>query len=496
MIELQQFMNFADLTSTTKVVLVLMLYIGPFFFIPAMLQRAGGMLASITGAMNNRSKGIFDRARNWRANKRKQLKEDAQMGNRFGNNPLARKLRANDLAYYTSNFSARNAGIGISPKSWDPRSMKKNLDATVGSTQTLENAKKLLQTQEGQAAFADEAVSMAAVGWKSDADVRAKLEAYSREKFKAAWDKNPANANKNDEEFEKAQAAFTAKDVDLNFALLKRARRMAGDKVFDAAAVVSAAGTSSGHSFEYREVAKGKYEKVETKGLGEGEDATKENATKTMVSNINQVAGNDDMLRARLINEARGAASKAGRTDLSGGSFGTTVNIANSMQHGTLSGEDASKALLQNVFDGTHVQTAAYGKKDGLRLFIAGIEAEINAPGASEEQVAKGLAKLAALHDMSSTATADNAAQIAKALSKTLGNTGESIQASIEKRMRNPKDFPAFYELRRDIAPGHGHFTGETTTTTTAAEQDAARKGTPTGPGDVGTVPTTPGGPK
>jgi hypothetical protein len=76
-----------------KLTLILVLYIGPFFFIPALMQRAGGMFSTLTGVMNDRSKGLFDRNRKWRGDQRKATWDRAKEGNRFtGNNRVSRTL--------------------------------------------------------------------------------------------------------------------------------------------------------------------------------------------------------------------------------------------------------------------------------------------------------------------------------------------------------------------------------------------------------------------
>lgn len=469
----------AALDSITQFCLMILFYVGPFFFIPMLMQRAGGMFSALSGAVNDKSKGLFDRNRNWRGNKRKQLNERAKAGKRFaGDGKFADAM--NKASLYGSNFSGENAGLGINPRTWSPKRIASNMRANVGGTQTLENAKKFMQSAEGQAALADEAVSAAAVKWTSDVEVHAKLEAYAKEKFEKAWSSNPLNANKNKAERETAEKAYVKDDADRNFALLKRARRTVGGEAFDVAAVISAAGTSSGHSFEYRKDATGTWQKVDTAGLGKDDDPSKGNSITQMIKSINEVTGGDDMLRARVISEARGAGSKAGRSELGGGSFGTTVGIATSMASGGLSQEQASQALLTNFVDGTHGQTAVYGKKGGLELYVKGTKQAVERT-TNEDAVDAGLAKLASTLDMAAQATGDNAGIIAKTLRDSFEKEGTTIQGAIEKRYRNPKKAPQFNAIRRDLAPGHPHFTGENDgRELTPAELEAASRGTPT----------------
>jgi len=58
-------------------------YIGPFFAIILVFQSLSGAVGNLIGRVNDRGKGAFDRMRNYRGNKRKQLFQDAQAGKRF-----------------------------------------------------------------------------------------------------------------------------------------------------------------------------------------------------------------------------------------------------------------------------------------------------------------------------------------------------------------------------------------------------------------------------
>lgn len=57
----------AEATQTNngfiEVTIPMIAYVSPFFFIPTLFKAAGGIFSNITGMVNNRGKGIFDRAR-------------------------------------------------------------------------------------------------------------------------------------------------------------------------------------------------------------------------------------------------------------------------------------------------------------------------------------------------------------------------------------------------------------------------------------------------
>jgi hypothetical protein len=64
----------------------LIAYVGPYFFIPAAFKFAGGVFATIAGVANDRHRGVFDRQRKYRAEKRKEIRHHAGMGHRFNPN--------------------------------------------------------------------------------------------------------------------------------------------------------------------------------------------------------------------------------------------------------------------------------------------------------------------------------------------------------------------------------------------------------------------------
>lgn len=57
-------------------------YFGPYFLIPSMFKFAGGAFATISGMANNRSKGLFDRNKKYRANKMSQNWKDTKAGDK------------------------------------------------------------------------------------------------------------------------------------------------------------------------------------------------------------------------------------------------------------------------------------------------------------------------------------------------------------------------------------------------------------------------------
>lgn len=66
-----------------KSIMIILAYIAPFIFIPAVFRAAGGVFGQLTGMVNDRSRGFFDRQRKFRAGERERMKEQKLAGNRF-----------------------------------------------------------------------------------------------------------------------------------------------------------------------------------------------------------------------------------------------------------------------------------------------------------------------------------------------------------------------------------------------------------------------------
>lgn len=93
----------SGINGPVGVVVVILAFFGPFFLIPKTAQVAGSAFANIAGIANNRSKGAFDRLKNYRGNKASENWAKTKAGTRFNNNSL------NAL---TSRATSRNLGFG------------------------------------------------------------------------------------------------------------------------------------------------------------------------------------------------------------------------------------------------------------------------------------------------------------------------------------------------------------------------------------------------
>lgn len=70
-------------TNTLTSILAFIAYFGPYFALPYAFKLAGGAVAQIGGVVNDRSRGAFDRMKNYRGRKMKENSEAMKHGNRF-----------------------------------------------------------------------------------------------------------------------------------------------------------------------------------------------------------------------------------------------------------------------------------------------------------------------------------------------------------------------------------------------------------------------------
>jgi hypothetical protein len=92
--------------QTVNQIIAVIAYFAPYFLISMAFRLAGGFIATVGGVVNDRSRGAFDRLKNFRGNKVNENMSKMAAGRRFQNsNPLAR------------GFNAASGGIGTYAKS-------------------------------------------------------------------------------------------------------------------------------------------------------------------------------------------------------------------------------------------------------------------------------------------------------------------------------------------------------------------------------------------
>lgn len=130
--------------------IIVICYFGPFFLIPALLKLSGAAFATITGAVNNRSKGAFDRLRNVRANEAKKNKARFLAGSRYSErNALGR--RVNRIGQGVGVGARGRFGLGQTGREAVDLSMQAKADEALKNDPMLQ---KLAFNDDGNAVLA------------------------------------------------------------------------------------------------------------------------------------------------------------------------------------------------------------------------------------------------------------------------------------------------------------------------------------------------------
>lgn len=156
-------------SSVFATVLKLTAYIGPYLFIPAMFKFAGGIFATVSGMANDRSKGLFDRQRKYRARKYGEAGQKATAGNYF--NPNGR-------------LAGLNRGIqtaALAPKAGlDPRHMRSRLNSHRGVLAGTEVGELLEKNQDIGAVKNDDHLAEAVQHANGRAEIESMLRSTGR----------------------------------------------------------------------------------------------------------------------------------------------------------------------------------------------------------------------------------------------------------------------------------------------------------------------------
>jgi hypothetical protein len=137
-------------------------YFAPYFLISLAFRMAGGFMATIGGFANDKSRGAFDRLKNFRGNKLKENMHDMGTGHRFqDNNPFAR------------NFNKVTGGVGTFGKSNSKWGMLTNKDVrrNVFAQQRSLNAMEYAGTNRAKVASENDPL-LRAQTYMNEADAR------------------------------------------------------------------------------------------------------------------------------------------------------------------------------------------------------------------------------------------------------------------------------------------------------------------------------------
>lgn len=329
-------------------------YILPYALIPLTFRFAGGMFANVAGMVNDRNKGLFDRAKNKRGEKWARTKD----GNFFRN--------ASDKKWDPRNKvnSAFERGTNISRAGINPRRWKKNQDTALagaafnqamealdkshevglikGNEDYLEAGKTGRYQYANYSRDADGNYLDAAgnnLGRGAEARSRAHITGYS-------WDTNSGTDGDMRKFLERR--GYEGSDVDEGVKLVKDAKKGMSQQAYNMMAAVGTAGTSTGYA----------------NGIGD------------LYHAINEASGGNRAVATNMLAATRGLAERSQRSDLVASGFNESrmaMNAQHNLEEQVSGVGGAASQQLNNILANTSDQMdeVTLNKKDPRSLIGA-----------------------------------------------------------------------------------------------------------------------------
>lgn len=377
------------------------IFIVPYFMLPIAFKMAGGLVGNIFGMVNDRSKGLFDRMRNWRANGRKQKTADLMAGNRFKGNTRV----GNFINRRGENINAVRTGqVGLNPAKWGSQLQ------SASSRQALTEAEEALQKNPHML------------------------------RLKANDDFLQAGLHFNDAQAQRQyllNAGYSERQANEAVASIRAAKRSMSNEAFENAAIIALPAT-------------GTYGKTEIDAQG---NLTGGKAT--LVKDILK-ASRGDMNRAdTLLALARQSAGSARRWDQAGGSYGddrarmhALATPGSGMSEQTVT-EQSLRDYIKSNGPGAVAQVRGNTVKPVAKIMMDDLQKSAILNGVGSEQFSRDLASLAGLYDTMGSMSPENATAFAEELmSSQIAGRTDNIQQMIEAH----RDNDDFLSMRREYS--------------------------------------------
>jgi hypothetical protein len=470
----------AGLDSILSILVVITAYIAPFFLIPTIFRYAGGAFANLAGIVNNRSKGVFDRQRKYRGEKKKQNLHDTRTGNRFkGGTGDNLRGRANSFMRGATNLD--KAG-------YNPLTMRSKMRTGLND-QAEDGIKEYSDSKEFRPIKGDDA-KLSAAQFETAEQISAELARFDADRF--------------------AGAANTRSREDATQQIL-RAQKATNHTTFQRSRLLAQASTGTGY-----------------------QDADGNFNSALMLDDINRTYGNDRNGAAGAIAQMRGALTSSGQIAGQAG-FATWAGALESTYRAqnnnnltaaqrTQVSMDAHHTIMDNAIDSSPPSYAIHGKPSSAAAMgeaharrIQGIATSIRtgtpsipdaaAPGgmrvATQDDLDAATSAAAGILDAMGQASPQNASAMANSMmGVTIRGSGKqaigppapgqtqaqvlspdmTVRQMIEDRMHNEQ----YQNRRRDMATS--------TLAQAQQQQQLVQQATQNGPGTPGGTPGTPGG--
>lgn len=419
-------------------IMVLGAYILPYVLIPLTFKFAGGIFANLAGVVNDREKGLFDRMKQGRQHKY----ERAKSGNFF------RGARAGSFRGRLN--TGIEAGANIRRAGFDPRHMKTRMGTSLNNA-AFDEAMEAL----------DKNAALQAIKGNEDYLEAGKIGMY---RYKDAAGNvvdayNDGSDGAMREFFQRR--GYQGQDVENGVSMVREARRSMSAQAYNIAATVATSGTGTGYAT----------------GIGE------------LYRSINETAGDDRGLAARMLATSRGIAERSRRPDLVASGFGTSLNAMNDLHAGEVRSDYQDKTTGQTIVAGTAVsldditarqdretlrtmdpRTIISAKPKMIERLVPAMNVEIDAAYATgdRETVDRTLAKYAAIYDQMAATSPESAQIMAQGVlgrtitaAEPLGGgasgpvvpTSETFRQRVEKaraRPPEPDGHQTFLDHRRE----------------------------------------------
>lgn len=291
-------------------------YVIPYLLIPMTFKFAGGMLASISGMANDRSRGVFDRLKKGRQERMSGIGKATQAGNLFGRAASDTRLsKWNKRAAMAANLGQG----GIDPRRWRTR---------------MNTALYDHEENEVEEILKDPSMTWAGDDAKVHAARQTTHEGISRALQQMDYDRFGGDENKQDRENAIEQ--------------ILRSQQKFGNEAFQKARVRAQAKTGTGYQDEY-----GNF-----------------NAA-LMLQDINEAYGEDRNGAGKALAEMRGALTQSGQIAGQAG-YGTWAGAMEKMYNGgnnatNAVGQEAHKMIMQDTIDSVNPGYAVHGKPSSAR---------------------------------------------------------------------------------------------------------------------------------
>ena len=317
------------------VIVKLFVYIGPFFLILFVLKILTGVFGTLTGMVNDRSKGLFDRQRNYRANKRKELGEMSKAGTRYNKTPFIGKsaplMKASRAIGYGRNAGVAAQDLGANPLAWKRR-MGHNL-RTERSTQDDGLAGEFAEKNTDFKTISGDDAKLYAAKYRNKEEIERALVSFDEDRFGGP------------ENIATREAAVQQ---------IMRAQTGASKEVFQRARIRAMAKTGTGYINQDKN----------SDNYGEFE-------ADRMLDDINEAYGDDRNGAGRALAEMRGSLANSGQiAGLAG--FGTWAGALENMHYARPQDRAAVAAsahdrIMSDAADSVTPGQAMYGKPSSAR---------------------------------------------------------------------------------------------------------------------------------